>query len=129
MADPDTPPKSAASLAISQLLRVEVGRSTSRMVGASFSGEFRQCVLRGRKLASPVFLIAQFFEQPASDTVLFLGRKRRKLGDGRIKRKTTSGPTCAGADAALSSVVRCRRATRLSAEHYADKNRTSELIK
>ena len=81
-----TPPRSAASPAISQLLGVEFGRSAGRVVRSCFSRELRQGVLGGSELAGPLLVIAELVEQPARDTVLFLGRQRRKLGNRHIKR-------------------------------------------
>jgi len=72
MASRGTPPRSAASHAISPCLGVGFCRSAGDVVGSGLRHERAEGVWCGRKLAGPLLVIAEFVEQPACNTVLFL---------------------------------------------------------
>src|SRR5262249_45206125 len=81
----DTPPRNAASRAISKLVGVEVRQLAGRTLSPGLRREPAQGVLRGRKLPCPVFFVTKFLEQPLGDPILFVGRQRRKLRDRSIQ--------------------------------------------
>src|ERR1039457_7673307 len=70
-----TPPRSAASCAISQLLGVEHRRAASGVVSEGFGREIAQRLLRGFELVVPVLFVPELCEEPVPDAILFIGRQ------------------------------------------------------
>ena len=81
-----TPSRSAESRASSQAVWIDVRRTAAGLVGARFSGELAEQVLRRFKLPGPLLVVREFVKQPAADTVLFVRRKRRQLRDRGVQR-------------------------------------------
>jgi hypothetical protein len=70
----DTPPRSAASRGISQLVGVEFCRFAGGAVSSGLGRQPAQSVRRGRELARPEFVVSKLIEKPSGDAVLFLCR-------------------------------------------------------
>jgi hypothetical protein len=123
----DTPPRSAASRAISQFVGVEFRRSAGCALGSGLGREPAQPALRSCKLACPMLFVPKFLEQPLGDPVLFsvvsfaMAVSSARVIERIILIRGRRGPTtgCSGGTLAPPLDL-CVRRQRSRSKHAAD---------
>ena len=72
--------------ATSETVWIDLGDPAGGSVGTRFSSELAERSLRSLELPGPLLILREFVKQPTDNTVLFIGRKRRRLREGGVQR-------------------------------------------